>query len=324
MQRTWRNRNTWRQLLATFAPEIASLPASMHAVNLLLLRRKHDEALAACEEMLANGTMDQRDLLILSDCYGRSGKSKLSLRYRRIAYQAEMTSLGLQSQECDQAVRFCLAADGDGRDMPVPPVGYVRALFDQYAETFETKLVGELGYRGPAAVHDVLSSHLSSGFGDLRILDIGCGTGLAGPLFRPHASRLDGVDLSPAMIERARAKGVYDELQVGDLVDSLDGRKSQYDLILAIDVLIYVGDLYPMFQACRQVLRPGGMLAASCETGSAGPYHLADCRRYKHRPKYVRDVAEAQGFEIAHVEHTALRHERGKPVDFFIVLLRMP
>ena len=51
----------------------------------------------------------------------------------------------------------------------------------------------------------------------LAILDLGCGTGLAGLAFQPLAARLDGVDLSPAMIEKARARGIYDHLDVADL-----------------------------------------------------------------------------------------------------------
>ena len=44
------------------------------------------------------------------------------------------------------------------------------------------------------------------------MLDLGCGTGLGGAAFRPFVDRLVGVDLSPAMIAQAAAKGLYDRL----------------------------------------------------------------------------------------------------------------
>src|SRR5690348_4724110 len=82
------------------------------------------------------------------------------------------------------------------------PTAYIRSLFDGYAPGFEDSLVGRLGYRGPDLLVDALAraaplTTLNS------VLDLGCGTGLAGAAIRPHAKRLTGVDLSPRMLQAA-------------------------------------------------------------------------------------------------------------------------
>ncbi len=317
----------WRQPLMTLAPSLTGLPASMQAVNLLLLHRHVDAACAACDEMLAAGTVGDRALLSLSDRFRQSGDSKRSLHFRRLAYQVEMSNLGLVGHDLDSAVQFCLAADGfaaadDGDDKLRSPKGYVQAHFDRYAATFESRLVDELTYCGPEAVHRVLSARLASAFVDRRICDIGCGTGLAGPLFRPQARILDGLDLAPAMVQRARSKQVYDNLWVGDLAELLDQRGASYDLILAIDVLIYLGDLAEVFRSCQNALTGNGIFAATIETGATG-YRLAEFRRFVHSMDYVREVSAAAGLALTHVEPVSIRRERGKALEFCVVLFRL-
>ena len=81
-------------------------------------------------------------------------------------------------------------------------------------------MIGQLGYAAPQILLD-LAAMVMPGRERLSILDLGCGTGLAGAAFRPLAARLDGIDLSPAMIEKARARGIYDHLAVADLETAL-------------------------------------------------------------------------------------------------------
>src|SRR4029077_18883888 len=96
---------------------------------------------------------------------------------------------------------------------------HVRTLFDQYAPRFDRALE-DLGYRAPALLRDAVTAH-GTRFGTM--LDLGCGTGLAGAALRPQVDWLVGVDLSPKMIEEARRKGVYDRLAVGDIAAFLAG-----------------------------------------------------------------------------------------------------
>lgn len=292
---------------------------SIESVRLLKRQGNHDAARAACDELLAAGGLSSRDLIVLSDQCKSGGKLGDWEYYRRAAYASEMSQLGLKDQDHADAVEFCLASDGAGEPLAQPPASYVRATFDRYSSSFDQRLVGELDYRGPEEVYRVVASHLGGGFSSLRVLDVGCGTGLAGPLFRPHAIQLDGIDLSTSMIQCSADRGVYDELRVGDLTESLGGIPDRYDLVLAVDLFIYIGDLSDALPAIRSVLAPNGILAASFEKGANG-YQLCDNRRFQHALDYVREESLAAGLSMIHVDPISLRNERGKPVDFSIAL----
>ena len=126
---------------------------------------------------------------------------------------------------------------------------------------------------------------------DLDVLDLGCGTGLAGAEFRPLARRQTGVDLSPAMLALASGGGVYDELQQAEIVRFLQETAERFDLIVAADVLNYFGGLSPVFTGIACVLRPGGHCAVTLEAGKGADYRLRGMRRYQHAGEYVQRTA---------------------------------
>jgi predicted TPR repeat methyltransferase len=161
----------------------------------------------------------------------------------------------------------------------------------------------------------------------LDVLDLGCGTGLCGPVLRPMARTLAGVDLSAAMVEKARARGVYDRLDVGDLVAFMRASGRCYDLLVAADVFIYLGDLSPAFEAAAGCLRPGGggMLAFSAEAGTGERYAMGPkTRRFTHAEPYLRRLAAMYGFEEQSFEPITVRIEAGRPVAGYLVVLRWP
>src|ERR1700684_3079364 len=132
------------------------------------------------------------------------------------------------------------------------PPAYVRALFDQYAPKFETALVDDLGYRGPALLFKaVLSARAAVNKPAFfkRAIDLGCGTGLAATAFAREGDHFTGLDLSPRMIERARVTGLYAELEVADMLAGLRGKPdASADLILAADAMVYVADMLPVLK----------------------------------------------------------------------------
>jgi predicted TPR repeat methyltransferase len=141
----------------------------------------------------------------------------------------------------------------------------VRALFDQYAPKFEKALVDDLGYRGPAllfkAVLAVRQAVRKPAFFK-RAIDLGCGTGLAAAAFASEVDHFTGIDLSPRMIERAHATGLYAELEVADMVQGLrDKPDASADLVLAADAMVYLSDLTPLLREVKRVLVTGGLLA---------------------------------------------------------------
>jgi len=202
------------------------------------------------------------------------------------------------------------------------PDAYVRQLFDEYAGHFDTALVEGLGYCGPAQMGDVLSRVLDRREG-LAILDAGCGTGLAGPVLRPLAARLDGLDISPAMIERAGRRGLYDGLEVGELIAGLSARPGCYDVVVAADVLVYFGALGPLLAAAARALRPGGLFACTLERCDDEGYRLGAGNRYAHSAAYVETQAEENGFLVALLEPAVSRREAGADVPGWVAALRL-
>src|ERR1700760_2661336 len=150
------------------------------------------------------------------------------------------------------------------------PQAYVQVLFDQYAPRFEAALVDDLGYRGPSLLFKaVLSARAAVRKPAFfkRAIDLGCGTGLAARAFAREVDAFVGIDLSPRMIERARATRLYAELEVAEMVQGLTGRPDGgADLILAADAVVYLSDLAPLLREAARVLVPGGLLAFTAET----------------------------------------------------------
>ncbi len=154
-----------------------------------------------------------------------------------------------------------------------------------------------------------------------RAIDLGCGTGLCGEIFRARVQHLAGVDLAPRMIARAKAKGIYDRLAVGSLERFLaDEAAASADLLLAGDVLIYIADLAPLFGAAFQVLRSGGLFAFTVQTAESG-FHIgtesALCARSR---LYLRRVGQC-GFTLRVLEDAAARREAGSDVPGLVAVL---
>jgi predicted TPR repeat methyltransferase len=197
--------------------------------------------------------------------------------------------------------------------------GYVRHLFDQFSADYDTRMREQLSYAAPEILGE-LAALVMHGRKGLQILDLGCGTGLAGAVFRPLAARLDGVDLSPAMIAKARNRNIYDSLVVGDIesVLALDG--FFYDLIIAADTLVYLGDLKPVFHGAHGRLKPDGYFLFTVEAGTE-EFALGPKRRWKHSEAYLRRLAGETGFDAAGLVRASPRREAQLPVEGFAVAL---
>ncbi len=193
---------------------------------------------------------------------------------------------------------------------PAPPEAYVRGLFDGYAADFDRHLVEVLQYRAPQLLAQGLQGRRYA-----AALDLGCGTGLCGPLLRPLVDRLDGLDLAPAMVEAARATGAYDEVLQGDVAGHLAATQRRYDLLVAADVFIYVGALDGVFAGAARVLRPGGTLCFSLEDSTAPQgWELRPSLRYAHGEAYIRSLADQHGFNLRALSRHPLRIDRGQPL----------
>ncbi len=216
--------------------------------------------------------------------------------------------------------RFYLAAvRGEG----VPsgaPARYVQGLFDAYAGEFDKHLVEVLGYSAHRTVVELLPPAQRW----RSALDLGCGTGLCGALLAGRADRLVGVDLSAGMLDKARATGVYSTLVQADLALHLRTTDERHDLVLAADVLIYVGALEPVFEQVARVLDAGGLFCFSAERpgDEARAIELGASLRYAHSARYLDGLARAYGFVVERVEERAIREEQRRPIPGHFVRLR--
>jgi predicted TPR repeat methyltransferase len=222
--------------------------------------------------------------------------------------------------------RLQLARLGAGDVNPAMTQTYVRRLFDQYAARYDAALTERLHYRGPAMLLQAVADALRAAGRPMRfqsMLDLGCGTGLAGAQFRPFVARLVGVDLSPAMIAQAAAKGLYDRLAAADLSDFLAAEAvegGKYQLVVAADVFVYINDLTPVVGAIAPVLDHGGIFAFTVETHAGAGVALLPTLRYAHAETYVRDVLGGVGFSVRYLAPASVRSEKGVPVESLIVV----
>jgi predicted TPR repeat methyltransferase len=215
---------------------------------------------------------------------------------------------------------FQRASLGEGEAPPAAPAALVAQLFDRYARSFDEHLTKFLGYRAPQLLFQAVVR--AAPVTGLEILDLGCGTGLCGQLFKPMAAKLVGVDLSPAMIDKARERGVYDRLVVADLLERTALPSESFDLVTASDVFCYVGDLAPVLRNVAGVLRPGGLFAFTVEAIDGGEYVLRQTRRYAHSATYVKQAAQRQGYELLSLDRAALRTENRCDVEGLVAVLR--
>jgi predicted TPR repeat methyltransferase len=234
---------------------------------------------------------------------------------------------------------FCKAREADSEDrhgaslhlmrlgaekLSSMPQAYVRALFDQYAPRFETALVDDLDYRGPAllfkavlaARHAVRKPAFFK-----RAIDLGCGTGLAASAFAREVDHFTGIDLSPRMIEKARSTGLYAELAVADMLEGLRGRPdASTELVLAADAMVYVADLASLLCEAKRVLVAGGLLAFTVETHDGDGVILGEGLRYAHSADYVRASIRDAGLALSQLEVLSARNEDNAPVPGLVVV----
>lgn len=340
------------EALASFDAALARAPgdaaAAFHRARTLAALQRHEEALATLQSLLQTGPEEGAVWLLKArtlQCLNRHDEALPA--YRRALELdpslAEAWSLlgqllrdrgefddaarcfeqALQRGGDAELNRWLLAAARGGRAPPHTPATYVRGLFGGYADDFDRHLREGLRYRAPETLEALLDEAATPAVA--AALDLGCGTGLCGPLLRRRAAAVDGVDLSPPMLARARVGGLYRHLHCADLVAHLHACADRYGLVLAADVFIYVGALDEVFAGVRRVLEPGGRFAFTVESAAKGiDYELRSSLRYAHGETYLRALAQAQGLRWRAQRAAPLREDQGRPVAGLHVVLAVP
>ncbi len=273
--------------------------------------RRLDDALASIEHALsiepryADALVDRGDLL-----------RQMKRRDEAVVAYRDARDAGADAQ----AVAYALAALGAEPLPPAAPSAYVAGLFDQYARRFDAHLLHTLEYRTPALLMEALRPHLPAHA--LAVLDLGCGTGLCAPLLKPHARTLTGVDLSAGMLAQARERQLYDTLVCDELVRWLQATASRFELAVAADVFVYIGDLDPVFGALRRVLTAGALFGFSCEASPDAEITLGTNLRYAHSAGYLHRLAQAHGFACEVMTPCTLRRDGGADVAGHVMVWR--
>jgi len=250
-------------------------------------------------------------------------RARLGDRQRAVA---AFTEASRADPEDYHGARLQLARLGVGDSIPAMTESFLRRLFDQYAACYDTALTERLRYRGPTILREAVKSALHGLQRPVRfeaLLDLGCGTGLAGGAFRRFTAQLVGVDLSPAMVARAQAKNLYDRLLVGNfasfLTDEIENG-AKYDLVLAADVFVYANDLTKIIADIARVLAPAGIFAFTVETYSGAGVELLPTLRFAYGEPHLREAVAASGLKLLKLEKTAIRTEKAAPVQALVLV----
>jgi predicted TPR repeat methyltransferase len=254
----------------------------------------------------------------------RQGLARTLLQAGRRDEAAEVFEEWLRKEPGNPVILYLQAAYL-GKGVPDrAPDAYIQQIFDDAADRFDGHLVDNLDYRAPGLVIEALSEVLPAPNTDLDILDAGCGTGLCGPLLRPYARKLVGVDLSARMLTKAAGRKTYDDLVKFELTEFLGRQSEAFDVIASADTLCYFGDLEPVFQAAAKALKPSGRLAFTLEDAGDGvpELQLNPHGRYAHAKAYAEGAIGKAGLAVHSITSVVLRNEGKQPVTGHLVVAK--
>ena len=307
--------NRLDEAVAAFNAAIDIMPrfalAHNNLGNALRLQGKHEQSIAAFQQALSIN--DNADTQVnLAAAYQALG----DMEKARHCYQR-----AVELDPGHKSAAHMLAAF-NGQATEAAPNDHVARLFDEYAAKFDSHLVDTLGYSMPGLLRNQIDLLMGQDARFHNAIDLGCGTGLTGVAFHPVCDRLTGIDLSPRMIDKARDRGVYDELHTGNIVTFLSRAQQHYDLFICADVFPYIGDVQPLFSALSGRAEKGALFAFSTELHSGSGYALRPTGRYAHAQEYLRGSADNHGFSVMTMRTENLRKQKENWIQGDLVILQ--
>jgi len=269
------------------------------------------DAVDVLEILIKSSPGDALLFNIIGGCYAALGEVDMSI-------QNYEKALALKP---DYAIPQHMINSLTGNTSKEPPKEYVKNLFDDYAERFNDSLVEKLQYKLPFIIKELIFKLNNTKSKFKKVIDLGCGTGLAGPDLSEVSDNLTGIDLSANMIDKARKLDIYDSLIVGDIVEKLELLEEKYDLFVALDVFIYIGEPTAFFNAVRKCCNNNSLFIFSIETQEDEGYSLLKSSRYAHSDNYILDVA-SNGFTLVDSQNVKLRKEGNNWIDGKIYILK--
>jgi predicted TPR repeat methyltransferase len=249
----------------------------------------------------------------------------LGLAYKtlnRLTEAKESIQQAIKINPENDTAKYMLSAIDGNSTVTKSPDKYVQELFDTYAEAFDSHLTKQLEYRTPELINSKLRKIISNS-DKYNILDLGCGTGLAGTYLTDIALTMTGVDLSPKMIKKAEARNIYTTLVVDGIEQFLETSELNPDIVISADVFVYIGELNNIFAYISKRITKNGYFVFSTEsTNDIDTFRLRDSGRFAHNPAYIQNLSRTSGFTIIDIEEAVIRHEAGKPMHGHIYLLK--
>lgn len=245
----------------------------------------------------------------------------LFIAKEHIAFALHHFQEAARLQPDNASIQYTIQALSQNSRLLSAPTDYVKSLFDSYADHYDQHLLTALDYQIPLHFERILKKQQPA-HNALNILDLGCGTGLCSTLIKPFAKTLTGVDLSEKMLDIARDKNSYDTLECNDLNSFLTQKNAAYDLIIAGDVLVYIGELDLFFQQIQQALRPGGIFLFNTEISENENYSMNQSGRFSHQKKYIETLAKKNHLDVIHYEKAVTRMQNNEPVYGHLYLLK--
>lgn len=292
-------------------------PTNIRAIcdisQIFIKQKKYDEALQLLENAKSITTEDEHIHLNMGVIY------KLKNQYENAEPCLKET---LRINPNNSTAQYYLSIVTGDTSVQSSPEDYVTDLFDSYAETFDEQLVGELQYKTPTLIGELVNEHISAE-NKYNILDLGCGTGLAGIHFTDVSEKMVGIDLSPKMLNKAEERNIYDELISIDIEKYFNTHDFKPDIVISADVFVYIGDIDSIFSCISTAMNNGGVFAFSTEdTTDTDSFLLKDSGRFAHSETYITALSNKYNFSIAEQKSTTIRHEAGKPIQGKIYILK--
>ena len=269
------------------------------------------DAIDTLEFLIKDNPNDALLFNMIGGCYASLGQQDKAIRHYEQALAIKP----------DYAVPQHMLNALTGNKSSEPPKEYVKNLFDDFAERFDDSLVQKLDYKLPFLMKELILKLDPTRNKFKKVIDLGCGTGLSGKGLRDISDNLTGIDLSINMVAKSRELEVYDHLIVGDIIDTLSTSTEKYDLFIALDVFIYVGELTKFFKTVRDCCNKNAFFIFSIETQVGDGYSLLKSARYSHSEEYVLKTA-FDGFKLIESQEVSLRKERNGWIDGKIFILQ--
>ena len=270
------------------------------------------DAIDILEALIKNNPNDALLFNMIGGCY-------VSLEQLDMAIKCYEKALAFKP---DYAVPQHMLNALTGNTSTEPPKEYVKNLFDDYAERFDDSLIKQLEYKLPFLMKELILKLDPTRKIFEKVIDLGCGTGLTGKELRDISNNLTGIDISSNMVAKTRELDVYDRLIVGDIVDILSSSKEKYDLFIALDVFIYVGELTKIFKTVRQCCNKKALFIFSVESQMDDGYSLLKSARYAHSDDYILNIA-SDGFKVIDSQEVGLRKEKESWIEGKIFILQV-